>query len=199
MLLLLLFLLLFLLVTLFLFLCSSNRNCCWYCSSSWCSAWCWGCCFFSSGRYSWTFFWWEGFCRLPSPPRHLVPNTVVVGGLIRPFRRFRCCCCWVSLWRRVFTGVRCAPRHHMTSSNVNHTHPFFRHIRMLGISERLLRVIVSWRTNSPEVMPALLIIAETSSTCAYQTKKALILSSVISTGIPMDGYYCFSGAHLFSL
>lgn len=66
----------------------------------------------------------------------------------------------------------------------NHRHPFSRHIRMLVISEKLLQVIFTRSRKSPVIIPALLIIAETSSICLYRAKRAPILSSVISMGTP---------------
>lgn len=65
-----------------------------------------------------------------------------------------CCCCW-RLWRSVLTGSRF--RHVPPGTTrpavgsmafYKHRHPFFRHIRMLRISEKLMWVIVTWRSPS---------------------------------------------------
>lgn len=42
-------------------------------------------------------------CHLPSPPHHLLPNTV--GDLVRLFYCFRSCCCRARLYHQILTGT----------------------------------------------------------------------------------------------
>lgn len=99
--------------------------------------------------------------------------------------------------------MTCALRHHTTSSRFEHLlqqqGSFFpRYIRMLGISEMLLSVIVTLRTMSPGAMPTLIIIAETSSTCSYRANRPHPVLGDIHTH-RMYGHSPLSGAHKFGL
>lgn len=60
---------------------------------------------------------------------------------------------------------------------------FSRHVNTLGISPKLLRIKVTWRTKSTVPIPDLLITVGTSSTSLYPSKNSPNLSPLMSTAL----------------